>query len=151
MQNKKRQIQVYVGMSADIIHPGHLNIIHEAAKLGRVTVGVLTDAAIASYKRLPYLDYDQRALIVSNLKGVDAVVPQTTLDYRPNLRELKPDYVVHGDDWKTGVQQKTRQDIIDCIAEWGGLSLLSAERPPRSAFRSWHPRPPHPGRPRRHP
>lgn len=127
MQNKKRQIQVYVGMSADIIHPGHLNIIHEAAKLGRVTVGVLTDAAIASYKRLPYLDYDQRALIVSNLKGVDAVVPQTTLDYRPNLRELKPDYVVHGDDWKTGVQQKTRQDIIDCIAEWGGLSLLSAE------------------------
>ena len=115
-----KQIQVYVGMSADIIHPGHLNIIHEAAKLGRVTVGVLTDAAIASYKRLPYLDYEQRALIVSNLKGVDAVVPQTTLDYRPNLRELKPDYVVHGDDWKTGVQQKTRQDIIDCIAEWGG-------------------------------
>ena len=117
---KDRQIQVYVGMSADIIHPGHLNIIHEAAKLGRVTVGVLTDAAIASYKRLPYLDYEQRALIVSNLKGVDAVVPQTTLDYRPNLRQLKPDYVVHGDDWKTGVQQKTRQDIIDCMAEWGG-------------------------------
>ena len=66
-----KQMQVYVGMSADIIHPGHLNIIHEAAKLGRVTVGVLTDAAIASYKRLPYLDYEQRALIVSNLKGVD--------------------------------------------------------------------------------
>ena len=85
------QKKVYVGMSADIIHPGHLNIIHEAAKLGRVTVGVLTDAAIASYKRLPYLDYEQRALIVSNLKGVDAVVPQTTLDYRPNLRELKPE------------------------------------------------------------
>ena len=117
MTNEKK---VYVGMSADIIHPGHLNIIHEAAKLGKVTIGVLTDAAIASYKRLPYLDYDQRALIVSNLKGVDRVVPQTTLDYRPNLRELKPDYVVHGDDWKTGVQQKTRQDIIDCMAQWGG-------------------------------
>ncbi len=117
MDNK---INVYVGMSADIIHPGHLNIIHEAAKLGRVTVGVLTDAAIASYKRLPYLSYEQRALIVSNLKGVDKVIPQTTLDYRPNLRELKPDFVVHGDDWKKGVQQKTRQDIIDCIAEWGG-------------------------------
>ena len=112
--------QVYVGMSADIIHPGHLNIIHEAAKLGSVTVGVLTDAAIASYKRLPYLDYDQRALIVSNLKGVDKVIPQTTLDYRPNLLKLKPDYVVHGDDWKSGVQQKTRQDIIDCMKEWGG-------------------------------
>ena len=76
---------VYVGMSADIIHPGHLNIIQVAAKLGRVTVGVLTDAAIASYKRLPYLDYEQRALIVSNLKGVDAVVPQTTLDYRMGM------------------------------------------------------------------
>ncbi len=111
---------VYVGMSADIIHPGHLNIIHEAEKLGRVVVGVLTDAAIASYKRLPYLDYNQRALVVSNLKGVSEVIPQETLDYRPNLRKLKPDYVVHGDDWKTGVQQKTRQDIIDCLSEWGG-------------------------------
>lgn len=112
--------QVYVGMSADMIHPGHLNIIHEAVKLGYVTVGVLTDAAIASYKRLPYLTYEQRAEIVSNIKGVDRVVPQTTLDYVPNLRELKPDYVVHGDDWKEGVQQKTRQRIIDCMAEWGG-------------------------------
>lgn len=112
--------QVYVGMSADMIHPGHLNIIHEAVKLGSVTVGVLTDAAIASYKRLPYLTYEQRAEIVSNIKGVDRVVPQTTLDYVPNLRELKPDYVVHGDDWKEGVQQKTRQRIIDCMAEWDG-------------------------------
>ena len=111
---------VYVGMSADMIHPGHLNIIHEAVKLGSVTVGVLTDAAIASYKRLPYLTYEQRAEIVSNIKGVDRVVPQTTLDYVPNLRELKPDYVVHGDDWKEGVQQKTRQRIIECMAEWGG-------------------------------
>ncbi len=111
---------VYVGMSADMIHPGHLNIIHEAVKLGSVTVGVLTDEAIASYKRLPYLTYDQRAEIVSNIKGVDRVVPQTTLDYVPNLRELKPDYVVHGDDWKEGVQKKTRQRIIDAMAEWGG-------------------------------
>ncbi len=112
--------KVYVGMSADMIHPGHLNIINEAAKLGSVTVGVLTDAAIASYKRLPYLTYEQRAQIVAALKGVDNVVPQTTLDYVPNLRELKPDYVVHGDDWKEGVQQKTRQRIIEAMAEWGG-------------------------------
>lgn len=103
-----------------MIHPGHLNIIHEAVKLGSVTVGVLTDAAIASYKRLPYLTYEQRAEIVSNIKGVDRVVPQTTLDYVPNLRELKPDYVVHGDDWKEGVQAKTRQRIIEAMAEWGG-------------------------------
>ena len=114
------QKTVYVGMSADMIHPGHLNIIHEACKLGSVTVGVLTDAAIASYKRLPYLNYEQRAEIVSNIKGVDRVVPQTTLDYVPNLRELKPDFVVHGDDWKEGVQAKTRQRIIEAMAEWGG-------------------------------
>lgn len=111
---------VYCGMSADLIHHGHLNIIHEAMKLGEVTVGVLTDEAIASYKRLPYLTYEQRAEIVSNIKGVVRVVPQTTLDYVPNLEKLKPDYVVHGDDWKNGVQQETRQRVIDCIAKWGG-------------------------------
>lgn len=111
---------VYVGMSADIIHTGHLNIINKAAKLGRVVVGVLTDKAIASYKRLPYLEYAQRKTIVESIKGVDKVVPQQTLDYRPNLRELKPDYVVHGDDWREGIQQKTRQQVIDTLALWGG-------------------------------
>lgn len=114
------QKKVYVGMSADMIHPGHLNIIKEAAKLGSVTVGVLTDEAIASYKRLPYLTYEQRSQIVASLKGVDNVIPQTTLDYVPNLRQLKPDFVVHGDDWKEGVQKETRQRIIDAMAEWGG-------------------------------
>ena len=111
---------VYCGMSADLIHHGHLNIIHEAMKLGEVTVGVLTDEAIASYKRLPYLTYEQRAEIVANIKGVAQVIPQTTLDYVPNLEKLKPDYVVHGDDWLTGVQKETRQRVIDCIAKWGG-------------------------------
>lgn len=114
---------VYVGMSADIIHPGHLNIIHEANKLGCVVVGVLTDAAIASYKRLPYLSFEQRSLIVENLKGVDEVIPQNTLDYVPNLEKIHPDYVLHGDDWKTGVQQKTRQRVIDCISQWGARLL----------------------------
>lgn len=116
MENKT----VYVGMSADIIHPGHLNIIKEARKLGRVVVGVLTDEAIASYKRLPYLNYEQRSLVVKNLKGVDEVIPQTTLDYRPNLEKIKPHYVVHGDDWKEGVQKETRQKVIDKLSEWGG-------------------------------
>lgn len=111
---------VYVGMSADIIHPGHLNIINEAQKLGKVIVGVLTDAAIASYKRLPYLNYEQRSLVVKNLKGVHEVIPQTTLDYVPNLEKIKPDFVVHGDDWKEGVQKETRQRVIDTIAKWGG-------------------------------
>jgi len=111
---------VYVGMSADIIHPGHLNIIKEATKYGTVTVGVLTDKAIASYKRLPFLAFEQRRLIVESIKGVDKVVAQETLDYRPNLKLLKPDFVVHGDDWKEGVQKEVRQQVIETIAEWGG-------------------------------
>lgn len=111
---------VYVAMSADIIHPGHLNIIREASKLGEVTVGVLTDAAIASYKRLPYMNFEQRAAVVSALKGVSCVIPQEQLDYIPNLQKLKPDFVVHGTDWRIGVQAKTRQRVIDTLAQWGG-------------------------------
>ena len=120
---------VYVAMSADIIHPGHLNIIREAAKLGDVTVGVLTDAAIASYKRLPYMNYEQRAAVVAALKGVTRVIPQEQLDYIPNLLKLKPDFVVHGTDWREGVQAKTRQGVIDTLAQWGG-QLVEPEYTP---------------------
>lgn len=112
--------KVYIAMSADLIHPGHLNIIKTAQEYGEVTVGVLTDEAIASYKRLPYMTYEQRSEIVENLKGVAQVIPQKSLDYVPNLKKLRPDYVVHGDDWKTGVQQETRKRVIDALAEWGG-------------------------------
>ena len=100
--NKK----VYVAMSADILHIGHLNIIKEASKYGDVTVGVLTDKAIASYKRLPFLPYETRSKTVESIKGVQAVISQDTLDYTQNLLKLKPDYVVHGDDWKTGIQSR---------------------------------------------
>jgi len=107
-------------MSADIIHHGHLNILLEAKKLGSVTVGLLTDSAIAGYKRLPYLTYEQRKIIVENLKGVAHVIPQKTLDYSENLKALRPDFVVHGDDWKSGVQKKTRQTVIDILNAYGG-------------------------------
>jgi phosphoenolpyruvate mutase len=111
---------VYIGMSADLIHPGHLNIIGVAVELGEVTVGLLTDEAIASYKRLPYISYDQRRQVTEALKGVAHVVPQETLDYVPNLRKYKPDFVMHGSDWQTGVQREVRQEMIDALAEWGG-------------------------------
>ena len=107
-------------MSADLIHKGHLNIIHEGLKLGEVIIGLLTDEAIASYKRLPLITFNERKLIVENLKGVAKVIPQKTLDYIPNLKELKPDFVIHGDDWKTGVQKEVRQRVIDTLVEWGG-------------------------------
>lgn len=111
---------VYVGMSADLLHPGHINVIREASKLGDLTIGLLTDAAIASYKRIPHMTFEQRKTVVENVKGVAAVIPQQTLDYRDNLRELKPNFVVHGDDWKEGVQKQTRQQVIDALSEWGG-------------------------------
>lgn len=111
---------VYMGMSADLLHPGHVNIIRKAAELGDLTIGLLTDSAIASYKRLPFLTYEQRKSVVENIKGVVRVVPQETLNYEPNLREYKPEIVVHGDDWKTGVQKKTRARVIEVLAEWGG-------------------------------
>ncbi|OGT06727.1 MAG: phosphoenolpyruvate mutase [Gammaproteobacteria bacterium GWF2_41_13] len=112
--------KVYVGMSADLVHPGHLNIIKEASKYGDVIIGLLTDKAIASYKRLPHLEYAQRKEIIENIKGVSQVVPQETLDYRPNLEKIRPRYVVHGDDWREGVQRETRQNVIDCLKSWGG-------------------------------
>jgi phosphoenolpyruvate phosphomutase len=107
-------------MSADLIHPGHINILRTAAELGDVIMGLLTDAAIASYKRLPHMTFEQRKAVVENLKGVTRVVPQETLDYVPNLERIQPDYVVHGDDWRTGVQQQTRQRVIDALARWDG-------------------------------
>jgi phosphoenolpyruvate phosphomutase / 2-hydroxyethylphosphonate cytidylyltransferase len=110
----------YVGMSADLVHPGHLNIIETAARYGRVVVGLLTDEAIASYKRLPYLSFEQRRLVVGAIKGVAEVIPQSTLDYVPNLRVLRPDFVVHGDDWKVGPQRETRERVIQVLKECGG-------------------------------
>ena len=107
-------------MSADLIHPGHLNIIKKASTLGEVTIGLLTDEAIASYKRLPYLEFDQRKQIVENIKGVHKVISQETLDYRPNLLKIKPDFVVHGDDWKEGIQSTTRSQVAETIKKWGG-------------------------------
>lgn len=110
----------YVGMTADFIHHGHMNIIEEARELGDVIVGLLTDEAVASYKRVPVLTYEQRKRVIENLEGVTKVIPQASLDYVPNLREIQPDYVVHGDDWKEGVQKETRRRVIEALDEWGG-------------------------------
>ena len=112
--------KVYIAMSADIIHPGHLNIIKKGAELGDVTVGLLTDKAIASYKRLPYLNYNQRKEVVENIKGVKKVIKQESLDYTQNLTKLKPHFVVHGDDWKEGIQKQTRETVINTLKDGNG-------------------------------
>lgn len=111
---------VYMSFSTDIIHGGHIKIINEAAKLGQVIIGVLCDEAVASYKRFPILSYNEREEIIRNIKGVYKTVPQTTLSYADNLREYKPDYVVHGDDWKTGFQSAIRDEVIEILKEFGG-------------------------------
>ena len=111
---------VYVGLSVDLIHEGHINILKTASKYGEIVVGLLTDEAIASYKNIPYLDYERRKIIIQNIKYVKKVIPQNTLSYVPNLNLIKPDYVVHGDDWKKGIQKKTRQDVIKTLRKWSG-------------------------------
>lgn len=112
--------KVYLGVTADIIHPGIINIITEGAKLGELTVGLLTDSAIASHKRLPHLDYEQRKQVVENIKGVSEVVPQEDWSYVPNLKKYKPDIIIHGDDWKIGALSKIREDVYKTMEELGG-------------------------------
>ena len=112
--------KVYIAMSTDIIHEGHINIINEGKKYGEVIIGLLSDKAIAEYKRMPLLNIEERKIIFSNIKGVSKVVVQDTLDYTNVLKEIKPDYVVHGDDWRSGVQQQTRAKVIETLKEWGG-------------------------------
>ena len=111
---------VYVPMAVDILHPGHINIINVSQEYGRVMVGLFTDEAIASYKRIPYMTYEQRKIVIENVKGVDEVVPQLTRDYEDNLRKYKPDYMVHGTDWREGPLADVREKAIQVLAEWGG-------------------------------
>ena len=116
----KKNKKVYVALSVDIIHEGHINILKTANKYGDVIVGLLTDEAIASYKNIPHLNYKRRKIIVQNIRYVKQVVPQTTLSYVSNLNLIKPDIVVHGDDWKQGFQKKIRKDVIKTLKKWSG-------------------------------
>jgi len=110
----------YVALSADILNKGHINILKVASKYGKVIVGLLTDSAIASYKKLPYLNFEQRMIVVKNIKYVHKVVPQNTLDHTENLIKYKPDFVVHGDDWKKGFLKKTRSQVLKVLSQWNG-------------------------------
>lgn len=112
--------KVYVSMIVDLVHAGHINILKKAAELGEVTVGLLTLEACGELNDIPYLDYDKRKEVLDNLSTVSNVIPQTTASYRENLLQLKPDYVVHGDDWQHTSQRKYRDEVIEILAEWGG-------------------------------
>ncbi len=107
-------------MSTDVVHGGHIEIIKRAAELGELTVGVLTDEIVATYKRYPLLSCEERMKIVAGIKGVSAVIKQEDISYREPLRQMRPDYVVHGDDWVTGFQKPVREECIKLLAEYGG-------------------------------
>ena len=112
--------KVYLGMIGDIMHPGLINIITEGAKYGDVMVGLFTDKAIATHKRLPYLTYDQRKAVVEKIVGVKEVVPQDDWSYVPNLVKYKPDYIIHGDDWKEGPAKYIREEVYKVMESLGG-------------------------------
>ena len=116
----KSEKTIYIGITGDIIHPGIINIIQKASTYGRVIVGLLTDSAIAPHKRLPYLTYDQRKNVIENIKGVSEVIPQKEWSYLPNLKKLRPNYIIHGDDWKTNYLQKIRAEVFTFMNEIGG-------------------------------
>ena len=117
MPEKKR---VFMCMSTDVVHGGHIEIINQAAELGELTVGVLTDEVVSAYKRYPLLSCEERMKIVAGLKGVAHVIKQTDISYREPLTTLRPDYVVHGDDWRIGFQKPVREECIRLLEEYGG-------------------------------
>lgn len=112
--------KIYISMTADIMHPGLVNIIREATKYGEVIIGLHTDEAIAEHKRLPYLTYEQRKEVVESIKGVSQVVPQEEWSNVNNLKKLKPDYIIHGDDWLTGPLCEERERVFKVMNELGG-------------------------------
>lgn len=116
MKNKK----VYMCFSTDLIHSGHIDIIRKAEKLGDLTIGVLSDEAIASFKRYPLMPFEERKVLFENISGVKKVVEQKELSYKSILNELKPDIVVHGDDWKEGFQKPIRDEVIEVLNTYGG-------------------------------
>ena len=123
VSNKLSEIEnrtVYMCFSTEYIHSGHIAIIKKAERLGKLIIGVLSDEAVASFRRFPIMPFEERKSLMGNIAGVYKVVEQKTLSYADNLRELKPAYVVHGDDWREGFQKPIRQEVVDILSEYGG-------------------------------
>ncbi len=116
MKNKK----VYIALSVDFVHHGHMNLIEKARQLGEITLGLLTDKAIASKKELPYLNYNQRLQIVKNFNGIKKVIPQNEWDYSKNILKIKPDYFVHGDDWNFNGEIQLKKNALKALKKVSG-------------------------------
>lgn len=123
VSSKLKEIEsrtVYMSFSTDIIHGGHIAIIRKAQKLGKLIVGVLSDEAVASYKRLPLVPASERKVMFENIAGVYKVIDQPTLSYKSVLEQYKPSIVVHGDDWVNGFQRPIRDEVTSILAGYGG-------------------------------
>lgn len=112
--------KIYASFSSDVLHEGHLNIINEAKKYGHLTIGVLSDEAMIRFDRYPTISFEERFEMYKNLPEVDEVIIQNTVSYKTILEELKPDYVIHGDNWKTNEQASVREDVIKTLQQWNG-------------------------------
>ena len=111
---------VYTCFCTDIIHAGHLNIIEQACKYGKVIVGALSDEALIKYNKFPTISLEERIKLYESLEGVDKVVVQNNMMYDEVIEELHPDYVVHGDNWKEGPESAIRENVLKCLASYGG-------------------------------
>ena len=111
---------VYLSLIGDYLNKGHLNILYEAKKLGNIYVGVVTDSVAVQYSSLPHRTYDEREKFIKSIKYVKKVIPETQLNSKRNLDLIKPDYVIHGDNWKSGFLKKIRFSIKKQIKKWSG-------------------------------
>ena len=124
MENKNNNSLVYIPMRADIVHPALIKIIDKGASLGRVIIGLLTDEAICSYTRPPQLSFSERKSVLKYIKNVYQIIPQESLDCSDNLLKIKPDILLHGDDWKEGFQSQFREKAIKALNKWGGKKIF---------------------------
>lgn len=111
---------VYACFTTDVIHEGHLNIIHKAKEYGKVIVGVLSDEAMVKFDRFPTISYDERIALVQAIPEVDQVVKQEDVMYDQVVSELRPDYVIHGDNWLQGPTRAIRDNVERLLSSYGG-------------------------------
>lgn len=111
---------VYSCFTTDVIHEGHLNIIREAKKYGEVIVGVLSDEAMIKYNQFPTLSFEERKELVQALPDVSRVVTQQDVMYDEIIQTYRPDYIIHGDNWKHGPLKAIRDNVKKLLAQYGG-------------------------------
>lgn len=123
MLEKATGRKVYLSMSSDVVHDGHVNIIRYGASIGELTVGIMSDEATAAYKHYPILSFEKKKRIISNIVGVSRIVKQEKLSYQGVISELKPDVIIHGDDWRHGIQSPVRSEVLELLEEYGGILI----------------------------